>query len=159
MKLSLHWKKLITLLGGLSFSVASFAISPQETYRVYDTLIKSNGLQGKAPPLTLKVSKEINAYANVYTKQIVVFSGLRKAFDKDEVALVLGHELTHYVERHAGSTWRNEFRADQGGARLMTHAGYNLCRGKEIFKAFHKMSPYGSKTHPAPLMRWAALPC
>jgi predicted Zn-dependent protease len=75
--------------------------------------------------------------------------------NKDELALVLGHELAHYKLGHHGSNHRNEYAADALGYQYAAKAGYNVCRGKNIFKKFRKG---GSATHPDPRDRIKHLP-
>lgn len=99
------------------------------------------------PPFRIEENESINAYAT--SEEIVLFTGMinfSNAND-DEIALILGHELGHYILDHVNQpvpdlkytseTHRSkkyELNSDKIGAFLMTQAGYDVCKGRELWK-------------------------
>ncbi len=105
------------------------------------------------PALKLYNIDDVNAMYN--GKNIVLFKGILPTLkNDDEIALVLGHELSHFLLKHKGSTPSNEYAADKLGAELENHAGYNSCRARYWFKRFDWPD---SATHPASAKRFLRL--
>ena len=83
--------------------------------------------------------KEINAYSKGSDRTIVVTKGMMNTVDsEDELAAVLGHEISHSIDSYRGIfkgyfsnfVWlptarRNETRADLRSIDFMVNAGYN----------------------------------
>lgn len=116
--------------------------------------------------LEIKRNDLINAWVGS-DGQIVITVGMIEFmnYNKGEIALVLGHEIAHYVLNHHGykhkfnstlksSAWK-ESTADMLGILLAKSAGYNACNGSEIWKRF--MSQGGGRlyatSHPTPAYR------
>ena len=94
-----------------------------------------------AARVRLARSNQVNAF---HTGRYVVMTTGMLAFlkDDDELALVLGHEISHAILGHpvmsegqgvlagfgigAGTLWQREAQADRFGLRLMAAAGYDL---------------------------------
>jgi Zn-dependent protease with chaperone function len=85
----------------------------------------------------------------------------------DSIALVLGHELAHIHLRHnelkdfygnkLGSQY-NEAMADKLGAFYALRAGFDVCKGREVWKYF--LNKYGNRinsTHPNHSYRYEEL--
>jgi heat shock protein HtpX len=71
-----------------------------ELYNLVENLCISRGL--KTPKLYIVDTDAMNAYASGIDERsyaITVTSGLLEALDRDELEAVLGHELTHIMER------------------------------------------------------------
>jgi heat shock protein HtpX len=71
-----------------------------ELYNLLENLCISRGM--KTPTLRIIESDEMNAFASgVHEGQfsITVTRGLRESLDRDELEAVLGHELTHIINR------------------------------------------------------------
>lgn len=143
-KLSLYFLLLI-------FSYNSIAsVPPSNAVTIYNNIAKANGIKNP-PQLYIDLNNnEVNAYTD--GKKVVLFKGILDISDnEDEIALVEGHELSHWLLHHKMSNWKNEYAADSLGAKMMTKAGYDICKGKQLFKKF----PAGSdKTHPSPANRY-----
>lgn len=58
----------------------------------------------------------------------------------DQLALVLGHEMAHYINHdvyHSDMDQATvEAHADKLGALLMMRAGFDICNGREMFRIF-----------------------
>lgn len=124
------------------YQVSSGVITDAEAQDIYGKIVRATG-QGGGIPQTLNISNLniINAYTT--TEGITIYRGLLNMMTKDELALVLGHEVSHFVLGHvflppATQTKDNirieEMQADKYGAVLAIRAGYNVCDGRAFFK-------------------------
>ncbi len=105
---------------------------------VYERLAANSGEQG-LPPLTIADNADINAWTD--GKNITITTGILAVMEnEDELALVLGHEMAHYINHdmlHEDLDSRSvEAHADKLGAFIMMRAGFDVCKGKEMFKVF-----------------------
>lgn len=141
-------RKLILAISLCVISAMSFATSKQDAVEIYDNILKANNIKIH-PSLEFSSSSEINAYQSGYT--ITLNQGILNATNKNELALVIGHELGHFMLHHLRSNHSNEYAADAAGAYYASKAGYSMCKGKELFKKFKKG---GSDTHPDPVNRY-----
>lgn len=124
-------------------------VSFEEAQQIYARIIKVNHIKD-APTLLLLNVDFINAYS--LPTSTTITNGLLKAGTKDEIALVLGHELSHFKFKHWYNPWMDseahkvaEADADVEGADMMKEAGYNLCKGIHFFKVIPKS---GGTSHP-----------
>lgn len=144
-------KKLLITIILLFFSITSDAATFQQAQEIYQKLIKNNHIGG--PILVYSNSMVVNAYTN--SKSIKITRGmLLFVQNRDELALILGHELAHYNLHHPGSTPKREYEADHLGGVYMSHIGGNICHGAEVIKRFHDN---GSNTHPPSNLRYLQL--
>ncbi len=119
---------------------------------VYERLARNSGEQG-LPPLTILDTPEINAWTDGVN--ITITTGILSVMENEnELALVLGHEMAHYINHdtlHDDLDSRQvEAHADKLGAFIMMRAGFDVCKGKEMFTVFKEQfgdSPVTS-THP-----------
>jgi predicted Zn-dependent protease len=138
----------------LVISFGANAATFKQAQNIYNRIVILNNIQ--APPLVLNRTSEVNA--DETDRRIAVNAGmLRFVHNESELALVLGHELGHYVLHHQTSNVRNEFAADHQGAIFMSNAGYNRCLGAKIFLRFPPV-PKGSD-HPDNMDRIKQLGC
>lgn len=121
-------------------------------------------------------SKAINAHAsNNNGLEIVIYQGMLDFVESDdELAVVIGHELGHHMLGHLAmskyhgiphygykgspflTSQYREAMADLLGIQLTTMAGYNPCKGADLWKRLVKLyghSYHGSGTHPHKLAR------
>ncbi len=147
-------RQLLISLVLVVLSVNSYAMSFSQVSAIYAQVAKANGLI-VAPHLVLSPDQSINANAAGF--RITVNQGLLNAVrDKDEMAMVLGHELAHYELGHKQSTIPNEYAADHQGAIYMHKAGYSICIGAQLLRRFGSKD---SVTHPAGTKRFHRLGC
>lgn len=108
---------------------------------MYENLNKATGQRDIIPPMQLSESAEVNAAT--YADRIVINKGIIDfAQSDDEIALVVGHEMAHAILKHlelgenvtVEDIRKAEADADNYGAFLMMKAGYNICKGREIWK-------------------------
>ncbi len=138
----------------LLFSMNSYAMSFGQAQVIYQKLVAANGIS-IYPGLYLDPDSSPNASST--PMRIEVTAGmLRFVHNADELALVLGHELGHYVLHHTSSTPSREFAADRLGAQFEDRAGYNHCSGAQVLYRFHDEA---DSTHPASDERYARLRC
>ncbi len=109
-----------------------------QVIKVYERLVVNSGEQG-LPPLTILDDQTINAWTDGLN--ITITTGILKVMEnEDELAMVLGHEMAHYINHdvnHDDLDSRNvEAHADKLGAFIMMRAGFDVCKGKEMFKVF-----------------------
>jgi hypothetical protein len=118
-----------------------FKLSDDQIQGIYGRIIAASGQTQDALPLVIDNSSEMNAH-NDGTK-IVIYRGLIDiASNTDEIALVLAHEAAHGMLGHLGALNTNvpseiavlEANADKYGAFLMMRAGFDICKGRELFK-------------------------
>ncbi len=127
------------------------SVSLNKVKQVYTQLLKYNS-EIKGPSLLKLDLPEINAF-NYKSGQLIVITKKMMNWirNKDELALILGHELGH-------NKWHTEARADEYGAKYSIKAGFNYCRGALIFK--RSLMKYGDyPIHPTGASRWASMRC
>lgn len=128
----------------------------EDTKNIYIQV--SNQLGEPAPELIIEQMDVDNAYYDSYTNTITLYTGLIERHNKDEIALVIGHELSHYALHHDESTPINEMLADKLGAFLAMKAGYNMCNGRMIYLNWAKESgDHLDDDHPSHLYRYTQL--
>jgi len=144
-----------TLIAGLILfcSSANAYVSFSELDEIYLDIVNKNGYIFY-PELILNTNGVMNA-AGV-GPYIIIFSGVIPFLrNKDEAAVLLGHELAHSKLGHLASTPHNEYEADRYGAAYAKKAGYNPCEGVKMFLRFGA----GSETHPSGVSRYKQLRC
>ncbi len=141
---------LLVLCSGAGYTAVSF----QEAKAIFKQLEQKAGVFNV--PLVLKHTDEVNAETD--GNQVIINSGLLLFVDnKEELALVLGHELGH-IKAHGVGGKQAEYNADAYGASLIASGGYSACKGREFFR---KMAKYhgneSSSSHPKNLDRYNKL--
>lgn len=117
-------------------------ITDAEAQDIYGKIVRATGQSGSIPQ-TLHISNLdiINAYTT--TEGITIYRSLLNMMTKDELALVLGHEVAHFVLGHVflpeetqtkDAIRIEEMQADKYGAVLAIRAGYNVCEGRDFFR-------------------------
>ncbi len=139
---------LISSLGLLGFTVHEKYPKYLEQYRydnvytIYRSLVVHTGQFGM-PPLHIITDPEVNAYTDGKGVYITIALLDTLSWNKNQVAMVLAHELAHNVLDHMGTHgWPDDQRiaeaqADKMGAFIMLRAGYDICEGKEAFTVFN----------------------
>jgi len=139
---------------------------------IYAELWRQTGQTQEMIPLEIVDSPIINAYND--GNRVIIYTGLIKSTGSwDEVALVLGHEIAHGNLWHLRmmNEWNviNAFKADYEvsvleanadklGAVYMMKAGYNICKGREMFKSWlNKQGDYQGGNHPGYAYRYNEL--
>lgn len=128
----------------------------KKTIEIYKEIVKSTGQVQDAVPMYIVENDQENAYTD--GTKVVVYTGLIKnASSWDEIALVLGHEVAHVNLGHLGGLNTNkaneisvlEANADKMGALYMMKAGYDICKGREIYKRWlSNNGNYLGQSHP-----------
>jgi len=133
----------------------SFAISFKRAQQIYARLVVTNNLYG-APRLYYERDTSRNAYTQYRGQgKIVVYKGLLDDVkNDDELALVLAHELGHWVRRDTQKPFYGEYDSDRWGAYAMDKAGYNHCVGAHILWRFGNIT---TPTHPPGHGRFLAI--
>lgn len=128
---------------------------------VYNNLLLHLGQQ-EAPPLHIVKSDQINAWTDGTT--VAITTGLIDAtHNDDEIAMILAHELSHFVMLHATNMVvepvNAEAQADKMGAFIMLRSGYDVCKGRETFKILQKIEADCAlcTTHPGDAYRYHEL--
>ena len=116
---------------------------------VYERLARNSGQQD-IPPLTILESPIINAWTDGH--DIVLTTGIMKIFENDDqLSMVLAHEMAHYMNHDIMhddlDSATVEAHADKMGAFIMMRAGFDICKGKEIFMVFKRL--FGDSTVPS----------
>jgi hypothetical protein len=144
---------------------AQFKITDDEVHEMYTKIVAASGQTQDALRLYINDADTINAYND--GSSIVIYRGLiNYVQSKDELALVVAHEVAHGMLQHLGKLHTNipsevavlENNADKYGAILMMKAGYDVCLGRNLFLRWS--ASYGNalnQDHPPHSFRYAEL--
>jgi predicted Zn-dependent protease len=148
--------KLLKILVIMLFCVNAYALTFNDAEEVYKQLVIKNHVM-PLPKLAYWPNDQVNAFCDSDAQTIVLTRGILKFVqNKDQLAMVIGHELGHCILHHPISTPRNEYIADRMGYWLSQAAGYNVCKGVEVLK---NLNDPASATHPASINRYNVLKC
>jgi len=155
----------VTSAGIYSVQTTPYVLSQEKVQAVYDKIYAASGedLKNKRPIKWVGDNNNINAYATYYT--IVVLKGLGDVVkNDDELALVIGHELSHITMEHvlkktesAEESREHESLSDKMGSFYMMKAGYSVCKGRVFFLNLQKVGMKGGNTHPNTMWRYNQL--
>lgn len=89
---------------------------------------------------------QVNAFTNGHGVYFTIAADM--ILSKDEKALIMGHEIAHVILHHTDNEYifirnhsnEDELMADNLGAVWASKAGYNVCRGREVFLKFYEWS-------------------
>lgn len=134
--------------------------------KMYSKLVAQTGQSQDKLPFYIVESNEINAYTD--GKKVVIFRGMLEFCKNDsEVAMILGHELAHKMLKHteygeftvdAEELTVAEANADKMGAVYMMKSGYDICKGRELWKRLeHNEGNYQNGDHPNYAYRYSEL--
>ncbi len=133
---------LFCLLGVASFYVKPAArITTAQVREVYAKLVINAGESG-IPPLNIVQDDTVNAWTD--GDSVTITSGILDTMTNlDEVALVLSHEIAHAMNHDPSRTDQDtvlvEAHADKMGAFLMMKAGFDICKGRQMFVKFEQL--------------------
>lgn len=109
--------------------------SVQKITEIGTKIINANKLEKRVPIQLENTPKVINASSAPWNKTVKISSGILPYMDNDdEMAYVLGHEISHSIDSYGGfCKWfivtfnlrEYEYKADLIGIDLMVKAGYN----------------------------------
>jgi predicted Zn-dependent protease len=136
-------RKYLIVIALLISTTCNAHVSTQQAVIVYKKLLKVMGIK-KEPRLIVTKTKEVNAMSDGYAVYVTT-AMLSILQNKDEVAAVLGHELSHHKVKdyfYQPSKFR-ELRADYNGVVYSSKAGYNKCRGLQFMK--HMIKIFGEE--------------
>ncbi len=149
--------KILRLLAAIVlFSMASFAIyiaygvakkqeiadsfrDPKNIQKIYHQLVIAVGERGLPDTVIISSAKDINAWTDGVN--ITITTALINVIqNKDQLAFILAHEMAHYINADVYTEsipqTLKEAHADKLGAFIMMRAGFDECKGKEVFKVF-----------------------
>lgn len=163
-----------TLVGGLLYlSITilyekNFSQGAQDEYirEIYDKIQAQTGQNQNSLPLVIDDALTVNAYND--GSKVVIYRGLiNDTRSWDEIALILGHETAHGMLGHLSNWTPNnlnpdsssvlEANADKMGAFYMMKAGFNICKGREIWKRWRQKGDALGQDHPDYAYRYAEL--
>jgi predicted Zn-dependent protease len=138
-------------------------------HKMYNRIWAQTGQIQDKLPLFILEEPTVNAY-NDGTK-IVIYRGLINSTNSyDEIALVIGHEIAHGNLWHLKmlNDWNKkltptevsvlEAHADKLGAIYMMKAGYDVCKGRKLFKNWlDEKGDYLGGSHPGYAYRYNQL--
>ena len=117
-----------------------------KVFEIYKQIQIATGQGQDSLSLRIVESPVQNAYND--GMEVVIFRGLLDIMaTDDEIALVLGHETAHGMLGHLQMLRDDssnddisvlEANADKMGAFYMIRAGYDICKGRELFKYWHE---------------------
>jgi len=103
--------------------------------------------------LKIVTKNEVNASCD--SGVLTLYTGMIGfANNPDELAIVIGHELSHCYHHDTGSTHARELRSDREGLYMAYNNGYNVCLGIDIMRRMYRGD---SKTHPSSDVRYRLL--
>ncbi len=145
------YKIIMTILVSMTLIIWGFigwsdgfsqAAQDRKLQEIYHKIVAATGQTQEALPLVIDEGLEDNAY-NDGTK-VVIYRGLiDHTTSWDEIAMVLGHEVAHGMLWHLKFPLQEldnnqisvlEANADKMGAFYMMKVGYNICKGRQLFK-------------------------
>lgn len=142
----------------LSFTLRA-QVSSQDAVQVFNQIASRTHFPTYVS-LQVINSNTMNAWASCHTVTITT-SMLKFVKNRDELAMVIGHELSHVALQHCKSepSRQQETNADALGALLMQKAGYNRCNGVEFFKRLQQRYGRGDRdgVHPKTSVRYTKL--
>lgn len=136
----------------------------KRVHKMYENILAKSGQAQDGLPLYIVEDEEENAYNN--GKQVVIYTGLLDSSNDDEIALILGHEIAHGMLEHLGRLQStgyadssvHEANADKLGAVYALKAGYDVCKGREVFKRWENERGNAiGQTHPDFAYRYSEL--
>lgn len=139
------WGCLVTILSFDAYKNEaqrhSLAFKEAEAIAAYKKLSLYTGMQ--VVPLYIIKSGVVNAWTDG-SAVVMTTALLEQLQDKDQIAAVLAHEMAHVLLGHVGSDGRIsitnlESHADKMGVYLMLKAGYDPCKGREVWTMFKNM--------------------
>lgn len=134
------------------FTNFTWAMSYEHARVVYKRVLYANGFN---PNTELQVDDDESLNAQAYWGRVHVNKGmLRRLKNDDELAMVLGHELSHIKLWHKGGNPNEELEADYLGADYAKYSGYNKCKGAKLLK---RLNSRDTRTHPSGYSRYYKL--
>lgn len=152
------------------------ALDKNRALQICEQLKSKTDVLARQIQCTYSPSKAINAHASDNTGlKVVIYQGMIDFVESDdELAVVIGHELGHHMLGHLAmyryhkiphygykgspflTSQYREAMADLLGIQLAQLAGYDACKGGDLWKRLVKKqghSYHGSRTHPHKLAR------
>ena len=115
------------------------------------TTYRSDGTASPClPQFALRNGNQVNGWN--LRGQIAFTVGATRHLNRDEFALLAGHEIAHWYLGHTQSSRANELAADQLGAELACRAGFDPVAGSRLYG--HLIS---DRRHPAQNVRREAV--
>ena len=112
------------------------------------TTYRSDGTASPClPQFALRNGNQVNGWN--LRGHIAFTVGATRHLNRDEFALLAGHEIAHWYLGHTQSSRANELAADQLGAELACRAGFDLESASGLYQ--HLLS---DRTHPAQKIRY-----
>lgn len=122
--------------------------APKDLQEIFMNVARVTEVSDRIPPFGMYASLESYMTVNAFTTgQGIYFTFLAdKVLTPDEKALVIGHEMAHVVLHHTDNSFdtfvtswsnENELMADNVGAHWAHKAGYDVCKGREVFMKFY----------------------
>lgn len=123
-------------------------VAPKEVQQIYNNIARVTEVSNRVPPFRMYADLSSYLEINAFTtgKGVYLTYLADKVLTKDEKAVVLGHEIAHVILHHTDSAYdmfvtgwsnENELMADNVGASWADKAGYNVCKGREVFLKFY----------------------
>lgn len=143
------------------FSQIVFAVTNDELIRIYyDILVKNNIKHFPKLYITYDMPHP-DACLDGSGRRILFHPELVHAITKNQAAMILGHELGHYLNGDGGKKFPGnkkqiikEYAADKTGKRLAIKANYNMCEAANYILTY----PI-SDDHPHPVARYNRFKC
>lgn len=157
----------LSLVMGAAVPLVNYQIDNNMTQKqrvetIFENILKTTG-QNFYAKLDLINDDTVNAWTDGTT--ITVTTGLLSHLhNNDEIAMIIGHEMSHITLKHNTvddsiiSQVIKESQADKLGQWYMMRAGYNPCRGVQVFRMLNNLfgdAPDGD--HPANAYRISQL--
>lgn len=129
-------------------------------------ILKATEVANRVPPVcylyTIDSLRKVNAFASGHN--IYFTFAADSILNKDEIALIMGHEIAHVILHHTDNEFQlfvksysneNELMSDNLGAFWAHKAGYDVCKGREIFNKFYEWGGNSlNAIHPPNKMRY-----
>ncbi len=145
------------------------APASKELLEIYHNVARVTEVTNRIPPFGMWESMESYLSVNAFTTgEGIYFTYLAdRALTEDEKALVMGHEMAHVILHHTDNEFgmfvnsyssENELMADNVGASWADKAGYDVCKGREVYMKFYAWGGNSlNASHPPNTIRYENL--
>lgn len=145
------------------------AQAPKDLQEIFSNIARVTEVTDRVPPLGMWADMESYMTVNAFTTgQGIYFTYVaNQVLTEDEKALVMGHEIAHVILHHTDNAFdtfvssysnENELMADNVGAHWAHKAGYDVCKGREVFMKFYQWGGNSlNSSHPPNTIRYQNL--
>jgi len=142
------WEIWLYNMEKIKYNVPSVPATPT-LLSIHSKIAKVTDVSNRVPPIAMLATMDSFFEVNAFTTGKGVYFTFKadNALTEDEKALIMGHEIAHVILHHTDTEYQtfvyrqsneDELMADNLGATWAHKAGYDVCKGREIFNKFYE---------------------